>query len=51
MFSTIAYYLGYTGNELTTPNDDIIEPSFVTKETTDQWTLVDVKASKDEEGR
>ena len=51
MLNTIAYYLGYTGNEVaeaepSSENDNA--PTFVTKETDEQWTWVDVSSTKSE---
>jgi len=51
MFNTIAYYLGFTGNEVAThepPFENSNAPTFVTKETDEQWTWVDVSSTKNE---
>ena len=51
MLNTIAYYLGFTDNEVVEPEpptDNDNAPTFVTKETDNQWTLVDVSSSINE---
>ena len=44
MLNTLAYYFGFSGKDVTAA--DTNAPSFVTKEAEDQWTLVDLNATK-----
>lgn len=49
MFNTIAYYLGFCGDEQGLSSEEgSVVPAFKTRETEDQWTLVDINSKKNE---